>query len=140
MNVRKLILSTIAALTALPALSALAEELGTKVSIRAAKGSLPDPQQVVEALESPGGEHQVRATLRNLEGQEELTLELWGSWMPNTKIPDALREGFPGLFSAEIQVTSLDAAERPKLDPDDALEVTKDVNHKKKIVKRIEKK
>ena len=104
-----------------PGLSALAEDTGTRVSIRLAdgKGALPQTQKVVEALEALGGDHLVRATVQKGEGQEELTLELWGNWVPDPQIPQTLREGFPGLSAAEIQVSSLDTPSRPKLDAAD---------------------
>jgi hypothetical protein len=139
MNLSKTILTTVAAMTALCGFSVLADETGTKVSIRAASETLPDAQKVVDALLARGDEHLVRATRHKSQEQEELTLELWGSWMPSAQIQGALRDGFPALAAAEIQVSPLDSSAKPKLDPAD-LDQAHDGKVMKKIIKRIEKK
>jgi hypothetical protein len=122
----------------LPGVPALAGDTGTRVTIRVPTGALPDPQKIVEALEVAGGEHQVRATVEKAQAEEVLTLELWGNWMLGQGIPQALRDSFSVLSSADIQVASLDASSRPKLEiPDDA-EVTRDANGKKTIIRKIQ--
>jgi len=93
-------------------------EPGTRVTVKLAEtsGQLPDPEKVVESLESVGGEHQVRVQRRQVDGQQELTVDLWGGTVPPADIPQTLRDTFPVLASADIQVTTLDPKDRPKLD------------------------
>jgi hypothetical protein len=92
------------------------QQPGTRVAIRLpeASGELPDPEKVVESLMAAGGgERQVRVTRRNTSGQQELTLDLWGDTVPQADIPQSLRDGFPVLASADIQVSTLDPKDRP---------------------------
>lgn len=123
--------------TTLPGLPALAADTGTRVSIRTAEGTLPDVQKLVEALESLGAEHQARASVQKSQGQDALTLELWGNWVPGPQIAQTLRDGFPVLSSAEIEVTSLDADSRPKFGAEDGVEVTPDSKGNKTVIKKI---
>ncbi|AKJ06949.1 hypothetical protein ATI61_10588 [Archangium gephyra] len=92
------------------------QEPGTRVAIRLpeSSGELPDPEKVVESLMAAGaGERQVRVIRRNTSGQQELTLDLWGDTVPQADIPQSLRDGFPVLASADIQVSTLDPKDRP---------------------------
>jgi hypothetical protein len=95
----------------------------------------PDAEKIVEALEAVGGEHQVIANLRQGSGQDELTLDLWGNWLAGSQIPQALRDGFPELATAEINVSSLDAASRPKLE---SMKLD-DTGGKKKVIRKMRK-
>lgn len=90
-------------------------EPGTRVTVRltAANAHLPDPEKLVESVVAVGGEHEVRVKRLQSPGQEEVTLELWGSTLPQADIPATLRNSFPELASADIQVTPLDPGERP---------------------------
>lgn len=93
------------------------QEPGTRVAIRLAEasGELPDAEKMIESLKAAGGEEfQVRAMRRQTPGQQELTLELWGATVPQSEIPQSLRDAFPVLASADIQVSTLDPKERPK--------------------------
>ena len=97
----------------------------------------------MESLEAVGGEHQVRVQRRQSPGQQELTLDLWGNTVPQADIPKTLRDTFPVLASADIQVSTLDEKDRPKLERDCALE--KELRGEKgatvkKVVKIIKKK
>jgi hypothetical protein len=95
------------------------QEPGTRVAIRLAEssGELPDPQKLVESLMAAGGEQrQVRVIRRDSSGQQELTMDLWGNTVPQADIPQSLRDGFPVLGSADIQVSTLDPKDRPKLE------------------------
>ncbi|MCY1081390.1 hypothetical protein [Archangium lansingense] len=91
-------------------------ESGTRVAIRLpeASGELPEPEKMVEPLMVDGGERQVRMMRRKSPGTQELTMELWGSTVPQVDIPQALRDAFPVLASADIQVSTLDPKDRPK--------------------------
>jgi hypothetical protein len=93
-------------------------EPGTRVTVKLAEssGQLPDPEKLVESLMSVGGEHQVQVKRRLTSGQQELTLDLWGGTVPQDSIPQTLREAFPILASADIQVSTLDAKDRPKFE------------------------
>lgn len=117
------------------------EEPGTKVSIKLAQasGTLPEPEQLVDSLKSVGGEHQVRLQRREKEGQQELTMELWGGTVPQADIPQTLRAAFPVLTAADIQVSSLDPKDRPKLNPSDLQELRGEKGTVKKVVKIIKK-
>lgn len=90
-------------------------EPGTRVTVRltAANAHLPEPEKMVESVVAVGGEHEIRVKRRQSPSQEEVTLELWGSTLPQAEIPATLRNSFPELASADIQVTSLDPSERP---------------------------
>jgi hypothetical protein len=92
-------------------------EPGTRVAIKLAEasGELPDPEKVVQSLEAVGGgERQVRVMRRNTEGQQELTVDLWGATVPQAEIPQTLRDAFPVLASADIQVSTLGPNDRPR--------------------------
>jgi hypothetical protein len=118
------------------------EEPGTRVTVRlaAASGQLPDTESVVESLKAAGGEHQVQVRRRHTPDQQELTVDLWGATVPPADIPQTLREGFPVLASAEIQVAALDPKDRPKLDKDcDLKEARGERCTVKKVVKIIKK-
>jgi hypothetical protein len=93
-------------------------EPGTRVTVKLAEssGQLPDPEKLVESLTSVGGEHQVRVKRRLTSGQQELTIDLWGGTVPQDSISQTLRESFPVLASADIQVSTLDAKDRPKFE------------------------
>ncbi|MFL5347126.1 MAG: hypothetical protein ACJ8AT_20265 [Hyalangium sp.] len=118
-------------------------ESGTRVTVKLAEasGQLPDPEKLVESLASVGGEHQVQVKRRQTAGQQELTVDLWGGTVPPADIPQTLREAFPVLASADIQVTSLDAKDRPKFEGMGELEQDAHGEHGvvKKVVKIIRK-
>jgi hypothetical protein len=97
---------------------------GTRVSIKLAEtsGALPEPEKMIEPLMAVGGgERQVRVLRRDTSGQQEITLDLWGATVPQTDIPKTLRDAFPVLASADIQVTTLDPNDRPKREGGDRL-------------------
>jgi hypothetical protein len=118
-------------------------EPGTRVTIRLAEasGQLPDPEKMVDSLVSVGGEHQVQVKRRQTDGQQELTVDLWGGTLPQADMPQTLRDAFPVLASADIQVTSLDAKDRPKFEGLGELEKDGHGEHGvvKKVVKIIKK-
>jgi hypothetical protein len=118
-------------------------EPGTRVTIRLAEasGQLPDPEKMVDSLVSVGGEHQVQVKRRQTAGQQELTVDLWGGTVPQADMPQTLRDAFPALASADIQVTSLDAKDRPKFEGLGELEKDGHGEHGvvKKVVKIIKK-
>jgi len=119
------------------------QETGTRVTVRLAEasGELPDPEKVVESLEAVGGEHQVRVQRRKSSGQQELTMDLWGNFVPQADIPQTLRDTFPVLASADIQVSTVDAKERPKFEGAGRLELHGEKGTTvKKVVKIIRKK
>ena len=121
------------------------QETGTRVTVKLsqASGELPDPEKLVESLEAVGGEHQVRVKRRKSPEQEELTMDLWGNFVPQADVSKTLREAFPVLSGADIQVSTLDAKERPKLEGEGRLEKElhgEDGATVKKVVKIIKKK
>jgi hypothetical protein len=93
-------------------------EPGTRITVQLAEatGALPDPEKLVESLAAVGGEHQVRVMRRQSAGQQELTVDLWGGTVPQANIAQTLRDAFPVLASADIQVATLDAKDRPKFE------------------------
>jgi hypothetical protein len=135
--------SVLAVLSFLP-LTVLADppshprEPGTRVTIRLAEssGQLPDAEKLVESLLSAGGDHRVRAKRRQKEGQQELTLDLWGGTVPQAEIPQSLRNAFPVLVPAVIQVAAIDPRDRPgHEDLDDDLE--REGHGDKKVIKKV---
>jgi hypothetical protein len=117
-------------------------EPGTRVSIKLAEasGELPEPEKMIEPLMTVGGERQVRVLRRDTAGQQELTLDLWGGTVPQADIPKTLRDAFPVLASADIQVTTLDPNDRPKLEGAgrlQKLEKELDGNGEKRVVKKV---
>jgi hypothetical protein len=122
-------------LYAVPA--AAAEEGGTQVSVKlpAASGQLPEPEKLVESLLATGGQHTVKVTHQKTDGQSDLTLKVWGPTVPAAEIPKTLRDAFPVLAKADIQVSALAASERPNLEQE--LRGTGDGTRKvRKIVKK----
>ncbi len=118
------------------------QEPGTRVTVRlaVANGQLPDAEKVVESLEAAGGEHQVQVRRRQTTDQQDLTVDLWGATLPQADIPQALREAFPVLASAEIEVASIDPKDRPKFEKDcDLKEPHGEKGTVKKVVKIIKK-
>lgn len=117
------------------------QEPGTQVAIKLAEanGQLPEPEKLVQSLESVGGKHQVRLQRRQKDGQQELTMELWGGTVPQADIPQTLRTAFPVLAAADIQVSTLDPKDRPKLDPSELRELHGEKGTVKKVVKIIKK-
>lgn len=111
-----------------------AEEPGTRVIVRLAEasGQLPEAEKVVQSIEAIGGEHQVLVKRRDVEGQQELAVELWGATVPHADIPQTLREAFPVLATADIQVSSIDPKDRPKLG-----ELIRERRGEKGTVKRV---
>ena len=83
-----------------------------------------------------GGEHQVRVKRRQAAGERKITVDLWGGTVPAADIPQTLRDAFPVLASADIQVTSLDAKDRPKFEGLGELE--KDGHGERGVVKERE--
>lgn len=104
------------ALGALPA--AAVEEGGTLVVVRLANGSgeLPEAEKMVQSLTAAGGKHPVEVKVRKTPEQHEATLKLWGPTVPQAEIPQTLRDAFPALATADIQVSTLDASERPRIE------------------------
>jgi hypothetical protein len=118
------------------------EEPGTRVTIRlaVASGELPEAEKVVESLKAAGGEHQIQVRRRQTTDQQELAMDLWGATVPPADIPQTLRDGFPVLASAEIQVASIDPKDRPKFGKDcDVKELRGEKGTVKKVVKIIKK-
>ena len=103
------------------ALPAAAADTGTQVQVTmpSGKGELPDAEKLVQALEAPGGEHQVEVKARKSPEQVLLTVKLWGNTVPAADIPRTLRDAFPVLAGADIQVSALDASERPQISVDE---------------------
>jgi hypothetical protein len=110
---------------ALPA--AAAEEGGTQVVVRLANGSgeLPEAERMVQSLTAAGGKHQVEVKVRKTPEQHEATLKLWGPTVPQAEIPQTLRDAFPALATADIQVSTLDASERPRIEEGEGRRVRK---------------
>lgn len=123
-----------------------AQESGTRVAIRLAEssGQLPDAEKMVESLMAAGGgERQVRVMRRDSSGQQDLTMDLWGATVPQTDIPQSLRDAFPVLATADIQVSTLDPKDRPKREGAGRLEKElrgEDGTVVKKVVKIVKKK
>ncbi len=111
------------ALGALPA--AAAEEGGTQVVVRLASGELPEPEKLVQSLTAAGGKHQVEVKVRKTSEQHEATLKLWGPTVPQADIPQTLRDAFPALATADIQVSALDASEKPRIEEGEGRRVRK---------------
>ena len=112
-------------------------EPGTRVTIQLAQasGTLPEPEKVVESLEAVGGEHQVKVMRHKSADSQQLVLELWGNFVPQTDIPKTLRDTFPVLGSADIQVASIDPKDRPKFEGLGTLE--KELHGEKGQVKKV---
>ncbi len=115
---------------------------GTRVTVRLAEATaqLPDPEKMVESLTTLGGQHEVRVKRRLEAGQQELTMDLWGGTVPQADIPQSLRDSFPVLASADIQVSTLDPQDRPR--PDESCDMKGPHGEKgtvKKVVKIIKK-
>ncbi|HYI02883.1 hypothetical protein [Hyalangium sp.] len=93
------------------------QEPGTRVLVRLteANGQLPDTEKMVQSLVTVGGRHEVRVKRRHAEGQQELTVDLWGGTVPQADISQALRDAFPVLAAADIQVSTLDPQDRPDI-------------------------
>ncbi len=99
---------------------ALADEAGTRVTVSLAKsqGELPDPEKLVQAVSPLGaGERQVVVKRKATDAGGEVSMDLWGRTLTASEIPGALRAAFPVLKTAQIQVSVLDPASRPTLDP-----------------------
>jgi len=117
------------------------EEPGTRVSVKLAEsvGEVPEAEKLVQSLKSVGGEHRVRVQRHHKDGQQELTLDLWGGTVPPADIPQTLRDAFPVLASADIQVSTLDPKDRPKLEGRELRELRGEKGTVKKVVKIIKK-
>jgi hypothetical protein len=119
------------------------QEPGTRVAITLAQasGELPEPEKLVESLKTVDGKHLVRVNLRKSADQQAVTLDLWGGTVPQADIPQTLRDAFPVLASADIQVSTLDEKDRPKLEGRGRLEREPggEQGTVKKIVKIIKK-
>jgi hypothetical protein len=111
------------ALGALPA--AAAEEGGTQVVVRLASGELPEAQKMVRLLTAEDGKHPVEVNVRKTPEQHEATLKLWGPTVPQADIPQTLRDAFPALATADIQVSTLNASERPRIEEGEGRRVRK---------------
>jgi hypothetical protein len=117
-------------------------EPGTRVTIQlaVASGQLPDAEKLVESLVAAGGKHQIQVRRQQTADQQALTMDLWGATVPPADIPQALREAFPVLASAGIEVASIDPKDRPKFDKDcDRREANGEKCTVKKVVKVIRK-
>jgi hypothetical protein len=126
---------------ALSAQASSPDESGTRVIVKLAEasGELPEPQKMVQSLKSVGGEHLIRVQRHEKDGQQELTLDLWGGTVPAADIPQTLRDAFPVLASADIQVSTLDPKDRPKMDARELRELRGEKGTGKRVVKIIEK-
>jgi len=93
-------------------------EPGTRVTIQLAQtsGALPEPEKVVQSLAAVGGERQVKVMHHKSADSQQLTLELWGNFVPQADVAKTLRDSFPVLGSADIQVASIDPKDRPKFE------------------------
>lgn len=120
-----------------------APEPGTRVAITLpqASGELPEPEKLVESLKTVDGKHIVQVKVHKTPEQQQATLDLWGGTVPQADIPQTLREAFPVLASADIQVSTLDEKDRPKLEGRGRLvrELGGEKGTVKKIVKIIKK-
>lgn len=106
-----------AAVLACLATAALADETGTRVVIRTSKTTAaPDPEKVVDQLVALGGKHEVLVSRHDTEDQNELTLDVWGSTLESKDIAPTLRQAFPALAAASIDVSTVPASEKPRLD------------------------
>ena len=107
-------------LLALPAAAAdeAGSEEGTLVNVKlpAGGGELPDPEKVVESLLAKGGKHIVKVERRKDDAQDVMSLKIWGPMVPASDIQGTLREAFPVLARADIQVSAVPASEKPKLE------------------------
>jgi hypothetical protein len=93
------------------------QETGTRVVVKLAEssGALPEPEKVVESLVAVGGgERQVRLIRQQEAGVQELTVDLWGNTVPQADVAQTLRTSFPVLATADIQVSTLEAKDRPR--------------------------
>jgi hypothetical protein len=119
---------------------ALAADDGTRVFIQLPKerGELPDAEKMVESLVVlGGGERRVRVKQLVKETVAEVTLDLWAPTPPAQEIPGLLRESFPVLATAEIQVSTLEASSRPKHDESEGEPTVKGPDGKvRKIIKK----
>lgn len=118
------------------------QEPGTRVTIQlaVASGQLPDAEKLVESLVATGGEHQIQVRRQQTADQQALTVDLWGATVPPADIPQTLREAFPVLGSAGIEVASIDPKDRPKFEKDcDLKEHHGEKGTVKKVVKIIRK-
>jgi len=119
-----------------------AQEPGTRVTLQlaVASGQLPEAEKLVESLVAAGGEHQIRVRRQQTADQQRLTVDLWGATVPPADIPQTLREAFPVLASAGIEVASIDPKDRPKPEKDcDLKEHPGEKGTVKKVVKIIRK-
>jgi hypothetical protein len=82
-----------------------------------------------------GGEHQVRVMRRKATDQQELTLELWGNFVPQADISQTLRDTFSVLASADIQVATIDPKDRPKFEGHGQLE--RELHGEKGTIKKV---
>jgi hypothetical protein len=97
---------------------ALAADEGTQVlvTLPADSGELPEHEKLVQAVKAAGGEHQVKVMHKKSAEQHVITMQVWGNTIPAADIPRTLREGFPVLAKADIQVSALDASQRPNFE------------------------
>jgi ABC-type glycerol-3-phosphate transport system substrate-binding protein len=113
------------ALGALPAMAD--DEQGTQVVVRLANGGgeMPNAEKMVQSLTATGGKHQVEVKVRKTPEQQEATMKLWGRTVPPEAIAQTLRDAFPALATADIQVSTLDASERPRIEEGEGKRVRK---------------
>lgn len=115
--------------------AALADDAsGTRVTIKAANTvQLPQADKLADAVMAVGGgERQVMVQKKQAESDTTLQLDLWGAVTPASEIASTLREAFPVLKDATIDVTTLDASQRPQLPPDE-----RPADGKKRIIKKV---
>lgn len=127
----------VASLIALPAWaepSAPPPSTAQHVTITLSNGDLPDPEAIVQALERPGGQHQVRVQVRKTADARALTLDLWGNSVEDAQVEPTLVDAFPVLRDASIAVSRIDAAP-PKVEADQAGD-GEQVIIKKKIIRK----
>ena len=116
--------------------AAAEEEGGTQVSVKLPTGSgeLPEGEKMVEALLATGGKHVVKATRKKSPEQDHFTLQLRAPTVPAADIPKTLRDAFPVLARADIQVSALAASERPRVE--EALRGEDGTRKVRKIIKK----
>jgi len=140
MSFRRALSLAVLALAPFAASVARADDAHLKVTITlaAADGKLPQPDKMIHALEAVGGERQVKARLEKGDQSSTATFELWGHWAPSAEIPALLRQAQPVLAKANIQVATLDPAQKPSLDDEELGDVPAPADgHGKRVVKKV---
>ncbi|MBS2033266.1 MAG: hypothetical protein JST54_35660 [Deltaproteobacteria bacterium] len=103
----------------------ITRELGTRLELTVAEGKLPAPDKLVDAVLGKAGEPskdetggfggsepevrgiQVEAQLEKHDGQDHLTLSIWGA-SPPAGIAERVHKAFPELLQAPVAVSSIE--------------------------------